>query len=112
GIPPEKMDGIFEAFTQADASTTRKYGGTGLGLAISKRFVTLMGGRIWAENRPGGGATFWFTAVFSIPPHDPNRITAAHWHEVEPVVAGSISGLRILVVDDSGENRFLVAEYF
>ena len=59
GIPPEKLDAIFEVFTQADASITRVYGGTGLGLAISKRLVELMNGRIWAESRPGEGATFY-----------------------------------------------------
>ena len=110
GIPPEKLDAIFEVFTQADASITRVYGGTGLGLAISKRLVELMNGRIWAESRPGEGATFYFTANFGI-------ATAASAmppeSQVTPLATAldSLGALRILVVDDSEENRFLISEY-
>jgi PAS domain S-box-containing protein len=111
GIPTEKLELIFEAFTQADASTTRHYGGTGLGLAISKRLVELMSGRIWAESKPGAGATFYFTAKFGSPlAAKPQQIEGTP--ESQPAaVAGSLSGLRILVADDSEENRFLVGEY-
>jgi two-component system, sensor histidine kinase and response regulator len=64
GIAPQKHAAIFEAFTQEDNSTTRRYGGTGLGLTIASRLVGMMGGRIWVESEPGRGSTFHFTARF------------------------------------------------
>ena len=66
GIPPDKLDNIFEVFTQADASTTRRFGGTGLGLSISSKLVEMMGGRIWVESEEFKGSTFYFTSRFTI----------------------------------------------
>lgn len=76
GIPPEKLGTIFGSFSQADSSTTRKYGGTGLGLAITQNLVNLMGGRIWAESEPGQGSNFHFTVQFAALPPSPKTPTA------------------------------------
>src|SRR5262249_53565523 len=91
GIPPEKQQVIFEAFTQPDSSTTRHFGGTGLGLSISSQLVALMGGQIWVESEVGKGSTFHFTARLE------RQIKAAPEHELKPV---DVKGLRVLVVDD------------
>ena len=109
GIPPDQLESIFEAFTQADVSTSRKYGGTGLGLAISRRLVDLMNGRIWVRNNSGPGATFYFTAALGVhgAESSPEKIAAAP----EPLPAHPLASLCILVVDDSEDNRFLVSQY-
>ena len=109
GIPPDQLESIFEAFTQADVSTSRKYGGTGLGLAISRRLVELMNGRIWVRNNSGPGATFYFTAALGVRGAElaPEKIAAS----AEPLPANPPASLRILVVDDSEDNRFLVSQY-
>jgi len=105
GIPADRLATIFESFSQADVSTTRKYGGTGLGLAISKRFVELMGGRIWAESTVGAGSTIHFTARFAVAEGPAQKPT-----ENAPVVLNA-RALRILLADDSEENRFLIRGY-
>ncbi|HEY2930392.1 MAG TPA: response regulator [Acidobacteriota bacterium] len=102
GIPPEKQVAIFEAFTQVDGSTTRKYGGTGLGLTISARLVEMMGGAIWLESEPGKGSTFHFTARFGLP-----KQNAAAPPRTQPV---NLKGLRVLVVDDNETNRRVLQE--
>ena len=107
GIPQEKLETIFESFSQADTSTTREYGGTGLGLSISKKLVEAMGGRIWAESTVGSGSTFYFTVKLGIA--EAQKATAA-----EPVVAATTTAhapLRILVADDSEDNRFVIRAY-
>ena len=95
GIPVEKQDILFLEFTQADASTTRKYGGTGLGLAISKRLTGMMGGEIGIVSAEGQGAEFWFTARFAR--------QGGQKKPLEPLA--DIRGAHVLVVDDSATNR-------
>jgi len=102
GIGADKLANIFSAFTQADSSTTRKYGGSGLGLAIVERLVGLMGGRVWAESTPGKGSTFFFTAHFEID----NARSDAH-----PIASmPDLAGLKILVTDDNQTSRAILSE--
>jgi signal transduction histidine kinase/CheY-like chemotaxis protein len=102
GIPPEKQHSIFSAFTQADASTTRKYGGTGLGLTISSRLVSMMGGEIWVESEPGKGSEFHFTATLGMGSRAEIQQPAA--------AALELSGIPVLIVDDNATNRRVLGE--
>jgi two-component system, sensor histidine kinase and response regulator len=101
GIGPEKLANVFSAFTQADSSTTRKYGGSGLGLAIVERLVGLMRGRVWAESTPGQGSTFFFTAEFELDDARPADDHAA---------PRDLGGLRILIADDNQTSREIIAD--
>jgi two-component system, sensor histidine kinase and response regulator len=98
GINPDAAARLFQPFSQADSSTTRKYGGTGLGLAICKGLVERMGGTIGVDSEPGRGSTFWFTVVLTVtgiaaPPRP---------------VPGAVGGLRLLIVDDNATNRTIL----
>jgi len=98
GIPREKQESIFEPFTQADASTTRKFGGTGLGLTISSRLVGMMGGKIWLESEVGLGSEFHFTARLGVA-HEKTSTTEG----ITPTE--NLGGVKVLVVDDNRTNR-------
>ncbi len=98
GMTHEQLEKLFESFSQADTSTTRKYGGTGLGLAISKQIVDLMGGEMWVESTPGEGSTFSFTVPLKLQP----KGDAARG---ETPSRADLGGLRVLIVDDNETNR-------
>jgi two-component system, sensor histidine kinase and response regulator len=102
GIPPEKHATIFEAFSQADGSTTRRFGGTGLGLTISSTLVKMMAGQIWVESEQGVGSTFHFTSSFdtcdTLPPPDP------------AIQQLSLAQVTVLIVDDNAVNRRILHE--
>lgn len=101
GVPEDRMDRLFQSFSQVDASTTRRYGGTGLGLAISKRLSEMMGGRMWVESELGKGSTFHFTIqtqVADSPSH-------AFLDEVQPLLQDK----KVLIVDDNATNRLIIS---
>jgi signal transduction histidine kinase/CheY-like chemotaxis protein/HPt (histidine-containing phosphotransfer) domain-containing protein len=110
GIPEEKLGLVFESFTQADSSTTRKYGGTGLGLTISRQLVELMGGRIWVESQMGCGSTFFFTVKLGVSEYAAVAVPETARGSIEELER-ALKGLRILLADDSDDNRFLIQSY-
>ena len=102
--PPEQQKHIFDAFTQADGSMTRRYGGTGLGLAISGQLAQMMGGRIWVESTPGKGSEFHFTARAGVSGQQVAADSAA------PLREGALREVRVLIVDDNATNRRILKE--
>ncbi len=103
GISQEKLQNLFDPFTQADSSTTRKYGGTGLGLTISSQIASLLGGEIGVESTPGKGSTFWFTADMII--RKPSQISRNEMTDETAL----LNSLNILIVDDNQTNRAILA---
>jgi PAS domain S-box-containing protein len=101
GMTAEEQGKLFQAFCQADTSTTRKFGGTGLGLTISKRLVSMMGGDIWVESEPGKGTTFSFTAEFGL-----GKEKAKKRYMPSP----DLRGMKVLVVDDNATSRDILQE--
>ncbi|WP_151636261.1 response regulator [Noviherbaspirillum aerium] len=103
GIPGERLGELFQAFTQVDTSTTRKYGGTGLGLAISKRLTEIMGGRMWVESTVGSGSTFYFTITA--------RASGARLaHSLLQEQSSALAGRHVLIVDDNSTNRRILVK--
>jgi two-component system, sensor histidine kinase and response regulator len=102
GVPPEKQQAIFEAFVQADTSSTREFGGTGLGLAIASQLVGMMGGKIWLESEVGKGSTFHFTVRLGAAP-----VPLEQNLQLDPAI---LQGMPVLVVDDNATNLLLIRE--
>ncbi|WP_342565429.1 PAS domain S-box protein [Paenibacillus sp. FSL R7-0345] len=111
GMSKEAESKVFQAFTQADSSTTRKFGGTGLGLAISRKLVGIMGGSLWVDSEEGKGSTFAFTAWFDLVQHEelpavmlPETVSPVHEKDYK------LTGIRVLVAEDNEINRQIAAE--
>jgi signal transduction histidine kinase/CheY-like chemotaxis protein len=103
GIPPERMDRLFQSFSQVDASTTRRFGGSGLGLVICRRLVEAMGGQIGVESTVGKGSRFWFTVALDV--------RLPHSAEVERLISTEMRNMRALVVDDNTTNRLVACSH-
>jgi len=103
GIPEDRQDSIFQPFTQADASTTRRFGGTGLGLTISRRLASMMGGRMWLDSEPGNGSRFHFVGRFDVAEQPQPQSLVSY---APPV----LNGTRVLIVDDNHTNRDILAD--
>ncbi|HWQ95507.1 MAG TPA: response regulator [Gammaproteobacteria bacterium] len=111
GIPEQIRDKLFQPFTQADGTTTRKYGGTGLGLSICKNLITMMGGEVGIESETGKGTTFWFTLPFMHGSEQPSSVKhEAERHDYRAAAEG-IGAVRVLVVDDSPDQGEVVHQY-
>jgi hypothetical protein len=105
GIDPVDQGRLFEAFEQADGSTTRQYGGTGLGLAICKRLARMMGGDVGVISQPGSGSTFWFTASFPTTSEESEPKTSAPAESAESRLQNECAGMRVLLVEDEPVNQ-------
>ncbi len=103
GIPQDKIDRLFKAFSQVDSSTTRNYGGTGLGLIISRRLTELMGGKMWVESNSDGGSSFFFTIIAKAAP-----ASSQHRHK-EQQKTEELQGKRLLIVEDNATHRKILA---
>lgn len=102
GMTPEQQNRLFQSFSQADTSTTRRFGGTGLGLAISRSLAELMGGEIGVESEPGAGSTFWFTVRLGLHDHSREPFTA---------LANEFQGMRVLIVDDNRSSLEILSDH-
>jgi CheY-like chemotaxis protein len=105
GIKPEKMSGLFDAFEQADKSTTRKYGGTGLGLAITRRLAKMMGGEVGVESTFGQGSTFWFTVWLKPGEKTEQPTVSVNEGQAEGILRNHAGDTNILLVEDNQINR-------
>jgi len=110
GIPPNKLDSIFEGFVQAESSTTRRFGGSGLGLAISRRLVRLMGGELEVESTPGKGSTFRFTIGFTQAEDDQAEDALQRHFQENNAREQRLQSMRLLVIEDNSFNRQVAQE--